>query len=64
MSNRTHRRRRTRRVNRDDIGRGVAVALAARGCSCEPEVAVRHDDGIAHLTVLHDPSCPAVAGGR
>jgi len=39
-----------------------AVALASargRGCTCRPDLHLRHDGGFTHLSVLHDDWCPA-----
>jgi hypothetical protein len=50
------------------VDRATAEAFAhltchLHGCTCEPEVTVRHD-GFTHVTVAHDSWCPMSPDSR
>lgn len=60
--------RRARQRDRRRVGRGEAVDLAVmscaiRGCTCSPDITVRHEDGVPHVGIAHDDWCPVIGEG-
>lgn len=64
MSNRAHRRpqRRRSRFDRTKALQAAAVGAYIRGCTCDFDVTVKHDDPNldGRITIGHDDDCPAL----
>lgn len=61
MSNRRRIKRHAGRVSRVAVEAFGQVSAERRGCTCQPEYRVWHDDGITHCDVLHDDWCAVLS---
>lgn len=62
MSNQRRHRRRPRpapTIPRPIVVEVVRASCAARGCTCDPDIELRHDDLGTQATIRHDSWCPA-----
>lgn len=61
MSNHAHRRHhRPHRLDRSVLEAIARASARGRGCTCRPELELRHVDGIARVSICHDEWCPAI----
>jgi hypothetical protein len=62
MSNARAHRRRLSKARRDRCDHLTAALIACRvgGCTCEPDLSVRHVDRVPHIAAAHDEWCPLV----
>lgn len=56
----TPRHPRHRRIGRRRIEAEAAASSTIRGCTCDHEIQVRHEHGIAVAEIRHDDDCPVM----